>query len=50
MPLQSGSSKRVIEANIKTEIRSGKKPRQAATAYRKAGKARTKKTTVRKKK
>ncbi len=41
MPLQQGGSKKVIEANIKTEIRSGKPPKQAAAiAYRKAGKSR----------
>ncbi len=34
MPLQKGSSKKVIQANIKKEINSGKKPSQAvAIAY-----------------
>lgn len=38
MPLQRGSSKKVIEANTKTEIRAGKPPKQAsAIAHRKAG-------------
>lgn len=53
MPLQTGRSKRVIEANIKTEIRAGKKPKQAAAiSYKKAGKykAPAKKKVVRKKK
>lgn len=54
MPLQRGSSKKVIEANTRTEIRAGKPPRQAAAiAYKKAGKYRAptrRKTPVRKKK
>jgi hypothetical protein len=34
MPLKKGSSKKAREANIKTEIRAGKKPKQAvAIAY-----------------
>jgi hypothetical protein len=41
MPLQRGSSKKVIRRNIRTEIRAGKPTRQAvAIAYRKAGKSR----------
>lgn len=39
MPLKKGSSKKVIQQNIKTEIAAGKKPEQAAAiAYKKAGK------------
>jgi hypothetical protein len=34
MPLKKGSSKKAREANINTEIRAGKKPKQAvAIAY-----------------
>lgn len=34
MPLKKGSSKKTIQSNIKTEIKSGKKPEQAvAIAY-----------------
>jgi len=44
MPLKSGSSKKVIQENIKREIKvGGKKPAQAAAiAYNKAGKAKPK--------
>jgi hypothetical protein len=45
MPLKAGSSKKVITANIKTEIAHGKPQRQAvAIALSKAGKARPKRT------
>jgi len=43
MPLKKGRSKKVISQNIRTEIRAGKKPAQAAAiAYRKAGRSRKK--------
>jgi len=29
MPLKKGSSKKAIQSNIKTEIKAGKKPKQA---------------------
>lgn len=39
MPLKKGSSKKVIAANIRTEIKAGKRPAVAAAiAYSKAGK------------
>lgn len=41
MPLQSGSSKKVIGSNIATEVRSGRPQKQAiAIAFSKAGKSR----------
>jgi len=44
MPLVAGSSKKSITKNIATEIRSGKKPDQAAAiAYSVAGKSKKKK-------
>ena len=44
MPLKKGSSKKVISANIKAEMRSGKPQKQAiAIAMAKAGKPRPKK-------
>jgi hypothetical protein len=44
MPLKRGSSKKTIQANIRTEIRHGRPPKQAvAIAYAKAGKSRKKK-------
>ena len=50
MPLKSGSSKKTIQENIKTEIASGRKPKQAvAIAYnmarRSKGKSSSKKTS-----
>lgn len=40
MPLKSGSSKKVIAQNIRTEMHAGKPQKQAiAIAMRKAGKA-----------
>ena len=41
MPLKKGRSKKVIQENIRREIRAGKDPKQAAAiAYSKAGKSR----------
>jgi hypothetical protein len=41
MPLKKGRSKKVIAANIRTEMHAGRPQKQAiAIAYRKAGKAR----------
>jgi len=43
MPLKPGSSKKVVRSNIRKEISSGRKPKQAvAIAYSKAGKAKAK--------
>ena len=43
MPLKSGSSKKVISSNIKTEMAHGKPQKQAiAIAYSKAGKSKGK--------
>lgn len=41
MPLKSGSSKKVISQNIRTEVLAGRPVKQAAAiAYSKAGKSR----------
>jgi hypothetical protein len=43
MPLKKGSSKKVISANIRTEMHAGRPQKQAiAIAYRQAGKSRKK--------
>ena len=43
MPLKSGSGKKVISANIRTEIKAGKSHNQSiAIALNKAGKSRKK--------
>jgi len=48
MPLRTGTSRKVISANIGSEIRAGKSPKQAmAIAYAKAGRTRRKKRGAR---
>jgi len=43
VPLKKGRSNKTISQNIRTEIRAGKLPKQAAAiAYRKAGRSRKK--------
>ena len=44
MPLKKGKSKKTIQQNIRTEIKAGKAPKQAAAiAYSVANKSRKKK-------
>ena len=43
MPLKSGSSKKIIQSNIKELVQSGRKPKQAAAiAYNQARKGKKK--------
>ncbi len=48
MPLAKGSSRKTISSNIRTEIKAGRPPKQAAAiAYSVAGKSRKKRASAR---
>lgn len=51
MPLKKGTSKRTLRQNIKTEVRAGKSPKQAAAiAFSTQRRARAKKAAASRKK